>query len=205
MPILILILFVSITFHEYAHGWVASKLGDPTPKQSGRLSLNPLVHIDPFGTIILPIILLVISTRIIGQPFYLLVYAKPVPINPYHFKNPKKDIALVGLAGPLMNILIAIVLSLLLRMGFPLFTEAIVLGIMVNLILAIFNLVPIPPLDGSKLLLPFLSKKATNNYRKLEPLYFSYSGPAFYQWVFFRWFILPLVSLILFGLLGISL
>ena len=111
MPILILILFVSITFHEYAHGWMASRLGDPTPKQSGRLSLNPFVHIDPFGTIILPIILLVLSTRLIGQPF-AIGYAKPVPINPYHFKNPKKDIALVGLAGPLMNILIAIALSL---------------------------------------------------------------------------------------------
>lgn len=201
MLILILILFVSITFHEYAHGWVASKLGDPTPKQSGRLSLNPLVHIDPFGTIILPIILLVISTRIIGQPF-AFGYAKPVPINPYHFKNPKKDIALVGLAGPSMNVLIAIVLSLSLRMGFPLFTEAIVLGIMVNLILAIFNLVPIPPLDGSKLLLPFLSKTAANNYRKLEPYIFIILVLLLMSG-FFKWFVLPLASLILFGLLGV--
>ena len=202
MPILILILFVSITFHEYAHGWVASKLGDPTPKQSGRLSLNPLVHIDPFGTIILPIILLVISTRIIGQPF-TFGYAKPVPINPYHFKNPKKDIALVGLAGPSMNILIAIVLSLLLRMGFPLFTQAIILGIMVNLILAIFNLVPIPPLDGSKLLIPFLSKKAIGIYLKLEPYAFLIIALLLMSG-FFKWFILPLVSLILFSLLGVN-
>lgn len=200
MLILILILFVSITFHEYAHGWMASKLGDPTPKQSGRLSLNPLVHIDPFGTIILPIILLVISTRIIGQPF-AFGYAKPVPINPYHFKNPKKDIALVGLAGPSMNVLIAIILSLMLRMGFPLFTEAIVLGIMVNLILAIFNLVPIPPLDGSRLLLPFLSKKAAIIYRKLEPYTFLIIALLLMSG-FFEWFVFPLVGIITNTLLG---
>jgi len=202
MPILILILLVSITFHEYAHGWMASRLGDPTPKQSGRLSLNPLVHVDPFGTIILPIALLVLSTRLIGQPF-TIGYAKPVPINPYHFKNPKKDIAMVGLAGPLMNIAIAIILSLLIRIGFPLFTEAIILGIMVNLLLAVFNLIPIPPLDGSKLLTSFLPKKVAYNYLKLEPYGFFIiilllvSG-------FFRWFILPLVILILVNFLGIN-
>jgi len=202
MPILILILLVSITFHEYAHGWMASRLGDPTPKQSGRLSLNPLVHVDPFGTIILPIALLVLSTRLIGQPF-TIGYAKPVPINPYHFKNPKKDIAIVGLAGPLMNIAIAIILSLLIRIGFPLFTEAIILGIMVNLLLAVFNLIPIPPLDGSKLLTSFLPKKVAYNYLKLEPYGFFIiilllvSG-------FFRWFILPLVILILVNFLGIN-
>jgi len=202
MPILILILLVSITFHEYAHGWMASRLGDPTPKQSGRLSLNPLVHVDPFGTIILPIALLVLSTRLIGQPF-TIGYAKPVPINPYHFKNPKKDIAMVGLAGPLINIAIAIILSLLIRIGFPLFTEAIILGIMVNLLLAVFNLIPIPPLDGSKLLTSFLPKKVAYNYLKLEPYGFFIiilllvSG-------FFRWFILPLVILILVNFLGIN-
>ena len=202
MPIVILIILVSITFHEYAHGWMASRLGDPTPKQSGRLSLNPLVHIDPFGTIILPIILLVISTRLIGHPF-AIGYAKPVPINPYHFKNPKKDIALVGLAGPLMNILIAIALSLLIRLGFTLFIEALILGIMINLLLAIFNLIPIPPLDGSKLLLPFLPKKVAYKYLKLEPYGFLIIALLLMSG-FFQWFILPLVSIILVNLLGIS-
>jgi len=202
MPILILILLVSITFHEYAHGWMASRLGDPTPRQSGRLSLNPLVHIDLFGTIILPIVLLILSTRLIGQPF-AIGYAKPVPINPYHFKNPKKDTALVGLAGPLMNILIAIILSLLVRVRFPLFTEAIVLGIMINLLLAIFNLTPIPPLDGSKLLLPFLPKKAARSYLKLEPYGFFIIALLLMSG-FFRWFIFPLVTLILVNLLGIN-
>jgi len=202
MLILIPILFVSITFHEYAHGWMASKLGDPTPKQSGRLSLNPLVHIDLFGTIILPITLLIVSTRLIGQPF-AFGYAKPVPINPYHFKNLKKDIALVGLSGPLMNILIAIFLSLLVRLGFPLYTEAIILAIMINLLLAIFNLIPIPPLDGSKLLLFFLSKETADSYLKLQPYGFFIIALLLISG-FFKNFILPLVTLILVNLLGIN-
>ncbi len=202
MLILIPILFISITFHEYAHGWMASRLGDPTPKQSGRLSLNPLVHIDLFGTIILPIILLILSTRLMGQPF-AFGYAKPVPINPYHFKNPKKDIALVGVSGPAMNILIAIFLSLLIRLGFPLFTEALILGIMINLILAIFNLIPIPPLDGSKLLIPFLPKKAIHSYLKLEPYGFFIIALLLMSG-FFKNFILPFVTVVLVNLLGIN-
>jgi len=137
-----------------------------------------------------------------GQPF-AIGYAKPVPINPYHFKNPKKDTALVGLAGPLMNILIAISLSLLIRVGFPLFTEAIILGIMINLLLAVFNLIPIPPLDGSKLLISFLPKKAAYNYLKLEPYGFFIIALLLMSG-FFKWFILPLVAIILINLLGIN-
>ncbi len=203
MLILILILFISITFHEWAHGWIAYKLGDPTPKQSGRLSLNPLVHIDPLGTIILPLILLVVSTRLIGQPL-AIGYAKPVPINPYHFKNPKRDVALVGLSGPLTNISIALLLSLLIRSGFPLFTQALVLGIMVNLILAIFNLIPIPPLDGSKILISFLPNDLARHYLKLEPYGF-FIIILLIMSGFFKWFIMPLVSAALLFLLGINL
>jgi len=194
---------LSISFHEYAHGWIAFKLGDPTPKQAGRLSLNPLVHIDPFGTIILPLILLVISTRLIGQPL-AIGYAKPVPINPYHFKNPKKDIALVGLAGPAINIFIAVLLSLLIRTGFPLFTPAIVLGIMINLILAIFNLIPIPPMDGSKVLTSFLPKEIAYKYFKIAPYGF-FIIILLFTTGFFKWFIMPLVNSTLYLLLGIHL
>ena len=203
MLILILILFVSISFHEYAHGWMAFKLGDPTPKQAGRLSLNPLVHIDPFGTIILPLMLLVISTRLIGQPL-AIGYAKPVPINPYHFKNPKKDTALVGLAGPSINILIAILLSVLVKIGFPLFTPAIVLGIIVNLILAIFNLIPIPPMDGSKVLISLLPKETACKYFKIKPYGF-FIIILLFATGFFKWFIMPLVNSVLYLLLGINL
>ncbi len=203
MLILILILFVSITFHEYAHGWMASKLGDPTPKQAGRLSLNPLVHIDPFGTIILPILLLVITSRLGGQPF-AIGYAKPIPINPYHFRNPKRDTALVGLAGPSMNILIAVLLSLLVRMEFPYFTSAIVLGVMINLILAIFNLIPIPPMDGSRVFASFLPRKTAYIYRKIEPYGF-FIIMLLFTTGFFKWLIMPLVSIALFFLLGINL
>lgn len=194
---------MSITLHEYAHGWMASKLGDPTPKQAGRLSLNPLVHIDPFGTIILPILLLVITSRLGGQPF-AIGYAKPVPINPYHFRNPKKDTALVGLAGPSMNILIAVLLSLLIRGGFSLFTSAIVLGIMINLILAIFNLIPIPPMDGSRVFISFLPRKIAHVYRKIEPYGF-FIIMFLFTTGFFKWFIMPLVDTTLFLLTGISL
>lgn len=203
MLILIVILFVSITFHEYAHGWMADRLGDPTPKQSGRLSLNPLVHIDLFGTIILPILLLILSSRLLGQPL-AIGYAKPVPINPYHFRRPRKDIALVGLAGPLMNILIAVFLSLLVRLGFPLFTEAIILGIMINLILAIFNLTPVPPLDGSKVVASLLPKNTAYKYLKIESYGF-FIIVLLLASGFFKWFILPLVSILLVYLLGINL
>ena len=99
----IIILFFSITMHEFAHGWVAYKLGDLTPKHSGRLTLNPLAHINLFGTVLLPILILIIS-----RGLFSFGYAKPVPINPYNFKNPKKDIRWVGAAGPGSNIIIAI-------------------------------------------------------------------------------------------------
>jgi len=161
--LLIAILFISITLHEYAHGWMAYKLGDPTPKLSGRLSLNPIAHVDPFGTVILPILLLVMS-----KGSFAFGYAKPVPINPSYFKNPKKDRGLVSAAGPLTNILIAIFLSLLVRLNFP-FTKTLVLGIAINLILAMLNLIPIPPLDGSGIVASFLPKRLAYEYLKIGP------------------------------------
>ncbi|MCK5287694.1 MAG: site-2 protease family protein, partial [Candidatus Omnitrophica bacterium] len=111
-------------------------MGDLTAKHSGRLTLNPLAHIDPFGTVVLPILTLIISRGLF--PFG---YAKPVPINPYNFKNPKKDIRWVGLAGPGINIIFAIILTLIIKLNISFLQDALKLGVLINLILAIFNLI----------------------------------------------------------------
>ena len=195
------ILAISITFHEYAHGWVANKLGDPTPKTAGRLTLNPLAHIDPFGTIALPVMLLFVSTQL-GYPF-AIGYAKPVPINPYHFKNPKRDMLWVGLAGPLANFIVAGVLSLMWRMNMVLFPEVIKLGIFLNLVLALFNLIPIPPLDGSRIISSFLPNQWAYKYSKIEPYGFVIIL-ILITTGFFRLFILPLAKEILNYLLGVG-
>lgn len=137
---------IAITFHEYSHGWMAYKLGDPTPKLYGRLTLNPLAHLDLIGTIMLLI--------------FRFGWAKPVPINPYNFSNYKRDTVLVSLAGPITNFLLALLFSLMARILAPLYIFPLNVflfsGIYVNIALAIFNLIPIPPLDGSRLLLLFL-------------------------------------------------
>jgi len=148
---LYIIIIFSAIIHEYAHGWMALRQGDPTAKDAGRLTLNPLAHIDPFGTVMLPLILLIVGGIFIG-------YAKPVPINPYNFRNPKRDTALVSLAGPGSNFIVAIILGLFIRFFdaspalvtmIP-FLESVVY---INVLLGLFNLIPVPPLDGSKILM----------------------------------------------------
>ncbi len=199
MVALIIILLLSITFHEYAHGWMAYKLGDPTPRDRGRLTLNPLAHIDPFGTVVLPILLLILS-----RGTFSFGAAKPVPINPYHFKNPKRDMRWVGLAGPSTNLLIALLLALFLKAGVnKAVSDILITGILLNLILAIFNLLPIPPLDGSRVLMSFLPNRLAHKYLKLEP-YGLLIVFALIIMGFFRWFILPLVALIFKYILGIE-
>ncbi|MCK4810336.1 MAG: site-2 protease family protein [Candidatus Omnitrophica bacterium] len=196
---LIVVLLFSIIIHEYAHGWVAYKLGDPTPKLSGRLTLNPLAHIDVFGTIMLPILLLLIS-----RGSFAFGYAKPVPINPYNFKNPKKEIMWVGLAGPLSNLILAAIFAILIKLNFPrpFPYDIFIWGLLINLILMIFNILPIPPLDGSRIVTSFLPHKYAYQYLKLEMIGFVLivilvaSG-------FLRWFIFPLIELI-FSLLKIE-
>lgn len=143
-----IILFFSAIIHEYAHGWMADQLGDPTAKISGRLTMNPIAHIDPMGTIMVPILLALAS----GGRF-LFAWAKPVPYNPYNLKDPEIDAAKIAFAGPAANLIVAIFFGLLMRL-LPLNSFTLVFGIIVyiNLLLAVFNLVPIPPLDGSKLL-----------------------------------------------------
>lgn len=149
----IVILIFSVVVHEVAHGYAAYMLGDSTAKYEGRLTLNPLKHLDPFGSILLPLFLFFTNAG------FLIGWAKPVPFNPYNLRNQRWGEAIVAVAGPVSNILIALVFGLLIRFGAAggLIQSVDILRVMsyivfINLLLAIFNLVPIPPLDGSKIL-----------------------------------------------------
>jgi Zn-dependent protease len=161
---------LSITTHEASHGFVADRLGDPTARERGRLTLNPLRHIDLFFTILLPLFLILSGTGII------LGGAKPVPVNVSRLRNPRRDWALVGAAGPLSNFAIALglalLLSLLARAGLALpespLAEVLAIGIFANVLLAVFNLMPIPPLDGSRVIQYVLSGNALKAYVRLE-------------------------------------
>ncbi|MBM3251772.1 MAG: site-2 protease family protein [Candidatus Omnitrophica bacterium] len=194
----LIILFVSIIIHEISHGWVANKLGDPTARYSGRLTLNPLAHIDPFGTIILPLLLIVM-----GSPF-LFGYAKPVPINFYNLKNPKRDMIWVGLSGPISNILLAVVSSLIIRaVSLPqFFYEIVAFGVWINLILAVFNLIPIPPLDGSRVVFGLLPYKYSIPYARLEQFGFIIIFLLIFSGLF-RQIIFPIVT-VLANFLGVG-
>ncbi len=166
----ILPVIFAITVHEVAHGWVAKKYGDNTASMMGRLTLNPVKHIDLIGTIILPGLLLLSGTG------FIFGWAKPVPVDPGNFKNPKKDMAIVALAGPVSNLLMAITWALIARVGVVINIETIsmpmiytgIAGITINLILALINLLPIPPLDGSRILTGVLPHRLAWQYNRLE-------------------------------------
>jgi len=160
----------AITVHEVAHGWVAKKYGDNTASLQGRLTLNPIKHIDILGTIIIPGLLLLSFTG------FIFGWAKPVPVDPRNFKNPKRDMAIVALAGPVSNLLMALVWALVARLGVVIETEVISLpliytgiaGISINLVLALINLIPIPPLDGSRIVTGILPHRLAWQYNRLE-------------------------------------
>lgn len=168
IPILIVILFSAVILHEYAHGWAAYKLGDSTAKDAGRLSLNPLKHIDPFGTLLLPTALIVL--RMLGFPVFIFGWAKPVPVNFHRLNNPRRDMIWVGLAGPLINILLAVIFSQWLKTDLPSAASQLMeMAIFFNLLLATFNMIPIPPLDGSRLVMGLLPGRYAAFYSRLEP------------------------------------
>lgn len=164
------IFLMTVVIHEVSHGWVANRLGDPTAKARGRLSLNPLRHVDPIGTVLLPFILMMTHAPIIFG------WAKPVPIDVSQLHSPKRDLIWVGLAGPAANLALAAVLAAVMR-GWHLSWETPIGGIVgaaiiMNVVLGIFNLVPVPPLDGSRVLVGLLPSPAARWVAALEPFGF---------------------------------
>ena len=179
----------AITVHELAHGYVAYRLGDPTAKNEGRLTMNPLKHLDPLG--VLAFIIMKIG------------WAKPVPVNPGYFKDPQRGMLLVALAGPGANVAIAVCSAFLAHLLIlipilPLFFLQPVVGMLVasvwiNIMLAVFNCLPIPPLDGSKVLMGLLPPDAARSYARLEPFGFILLLGLFYTGII-GWFIMPIIQ-----------
>ena len=162
----VVILFFSVILHEVAHGYAALSLGDPTARAAGRLTLNPIKHMDLWGTVVLPLFLILVRS-----PF-LVGWAKPVPVNPYLMRDPKRGMMLVGAAGPLANIALILLSALALR-ALPFSAPPILFDLFkyccaINIILALFNLVPVPPLDGSKVVAGLLPPKMRDAYVGLE-------------------------------------
>ncbi|RMF08149.1 MAG: site-2 protease family protein [Alphaproteobacteria bacterium] len=215
----ILPVLFAITLHEAAHGYVAHMLGDDTAKRMGRLSLNPVRHIDPFGTVLLPLLLFAMRS-----PF-LFGYAKPVPVNAMRLSNPRRGMMWVALAGPGINLTLALLSGALLHVAVLLPAAAqdwailnLIHSIQINLLLALFNMLPIPPLDGGRVAVGLLPLSLARPLARIEPygmfiligliFVFPMLGSLFGQnWNIFVWFILPpmefLYSLIMTHVVGV--
>ncbi|MBF88306.1 MAG: site-2 protease family protein [Candidatus Marinimicrobia bacterium] len=199
-------ILLAITFHEYAHGWMALKFGDPTAKMLGRLSLNPLVHLDPIGTLMLLIV--------------QFGWAKPVPVDPRYFSDPKKQMIWVALAGPIANMILAFVSgifiiifsssNLMFNSKTAFFGNILVYSLQINLALAVFNMLPIPPLDGSKILrglLPYKYEYIANTLEQFGPwilmslILFGFISGISIFWLFIGPFVRFFSSLFTFGLI----
>jgi Zn-dependent protease len=197
----LLVLIYSVIIHEVSHGLMADSLGDPTAKNLGRLTLNPIKHLDMFGSVLLPLLLF------IARAPFILGYAKPVPYNPNNLSDKKYGPAKVALAGPLSNIILALIFGFSLRLMPDIFTSSLIpelfsFIILLNLVLAIFNLFPIPPLDGHWLLMTFIPARLNS----LKVFLYRYSLPLLFVFIIFIFpLIFPLVSLLYWFITGIPL
>ena len=188
----ITVFIIVIVTHELAHGWVAYSLGDPTAKDAGRLTLNPLAHLDPVGTVLLPALLVMARSPVIFG------WARPVPVNPFNFRDPRKGMLLTSLAGPGANFMLALLFAAVFKTGmFPAHSLGwtfLLYGILISLVLGMFNLIPIPPLDGGGIVASILPPELAARYMRIERYGFLILIGLLYLGLFDR-IILPLVGL----------